>query len=89
MLGQIWFQWMWLGKNSYYENNRHKKRCVTVGLAAKGDVTKLKPYIVYIGGKRDVEKLKKEYGNKCIIASSAGGLVDTDLALSWTNTILE
>ena len=89
MLGQIWFQWMWLGKDSYHENNRYKKGCVTVGLAAKGDVTKLKLILYIIAGKRDVEKLKKEYGNKCIIAFPAGGWVDTDLTLSWINTILE
>ena len=66
----------------------HEKCRVTVGLAAKGDGTKLKLFIVFKGGKRDVEKLKKEYGNKCIIASSANGWMDTDLTLSWTNTVL-
>ena len=63
----------------------HKKCHVTVVLAAIGDGTKLKPFIVFKGGKRDIEKLKKEYGNKCIIASSANGWMDTDITLSWTN----
>ena len=34
-----------------------KKYRVTVGLAAKGDGIKLKPFIVFEGGTRDVEKL--------------------------------
>ena len=37
----------------------HEKCRVTAGLAAKGDGTNLKPFIVFKGGKRDVEKLKK------------------------------
>ena len=55
---------------------------------AKGDIIKLKPFIVFKEGKRDVEKLKEEYENKCTIISSASGWTDTDLALSWTNTDL-
>ena len=42
----------------------HEKCRVTAGLAAKGDRTRLKPFIVFKGGKRDVEKLKIEYDNK-------------------------
>ena len=66
----------------------HKKCRVTVGLAAKGDGTKLKPFIVFKGGKRDVEKLKKEFGSKCVVASSVNGWMDTDLTIQWTNTVL-
>ena len=66
----------------------HEKCRVTAGPAAKGDGTKLKPFIVFKGGKRDAEKLKKEYGNKCVIASSTNGWMDTDLTLSWANTVL-
>ena len=66
----------------------HEKCRVTAGLAAKGDGTKLKPFTVFKGGKRDVEKLKKEYGNKCVIASSTNGWMDTDLTLGWVNTVL-
>ena len=65
----------------------HEKCRVTVGLAAKGNGTKVKPFIVFKGGKRDVEKLKKEYGNKCVIASSTNRWMDTDLTLSWANTV--
>ena len=66
----------------------HGKCRVTAGLAATGDGSKLKPFIVFKGGKRDVEKLKKEYGNKCVVASSTNGWMDTDLTLSWANFVL-
>ena len=49
------------------KTTEHEKCRVTAGLAAKGDGTELKPFIVFKGGKNDVEKLKKEYGNKCVI----------------------
>ena len=38
----------------------HRKCRVMVELAAKGDGTKLKSFIVLKGGNCDVEKLKKE-----------------------------
>ena len=66
----------------------HEKCRVTVGLAAKGDGTKFKPFIVLKGGKRDVEKLKKEFGSKCVVAWSVNGWMDTDLTIHWTNTVL-
>ena len=69
-------------------NTISTKNRVTVRLAAKGDGTKLKPFIVFKGGKRDVEKLKKEYVNKCVITSSTNGWMDTDFTLSWANTVL-
>lgn len=64
----------------------HEKCRVTVGQAGKGDGTEIKSFFVFEGGKGDVGKLKKDYGNKCIIASSTRGWIDTDLTLSWANT---
>ena len=66
----------------------HEKYHVTAGLAAKNDGTKLKPIIVFKGAKREVEQLQKEYKNKCFIATSTNGWMDTDLTLSWVNTVL-
>ena len=66
----------------------HEKCCVMVELAAKGDGTKLKYFLVLKGGNCDAEKLKKEYGNKSIIASSTSGWMDTDLTLSGGNAVL-
>ena len=48
----------------------HKKCHVMVEMAPKCGRTKLKSFIVLKGGNCGVEKLKKEYGNKCIIGSS-------------------
>ena len=48
----------------------HKKCHVMVEMAPKCGRTKLKSFIVLKGGNCGVEKLNKEYGNKCIIASS-------------------
>ena len=62
----------------------NRKCCVMVELAGKCDGTKLKSFIVLKGGNCDVEKLKKEYGNKRTTASSTSGWMDTDLTLSWT-----
>ena len=66
----------------------HEKCRITVAMAAKGDGTKLKPFIVFKEDKRDVEKLKKEYGNKCILASSTSRWTNTDLTLSWKNAVI-
>ena len=64
----------------------HEKCRAAVGQAGKGDGTEIKSFFVFEGGKGDVEKLKKDYGNKCIIASSTRGWIVTDLTLSWANT---
>ena len=66
----------------------HEKCHVTAGLAAKSDGTKLKPIIVFKEAKREVEQLQKEYKNKCFIATSTNGWMNTDLTLSWVNTVL-
>ena len=66
----------------------HGKCRVTAGLAAKSDGTKLKPIIVFKGAKREAKQLQKEYKNKCFIATSTNGWMDTDLTLSWVNTVL-
>ena len=50
-----------------------------VELAAKGDGTKLKYFLVLKGGNCDAEKLKIS-----IIASSTSGWMDTDLTLTLT-----
>lgn len=42
----------------------HEKCRVTVGQAGKGDGTEIKSFFVFEGSKGDVEKLKKDYGNK-------------------------
>ena len=59
----------------------HEKCRVAAGLAAKSDGTKLKPIVVFKGAKRKVEQLQKEYKNKCFMATSTNGWMDTDLTV--------
>ena len=66
----------------------HEKLRVTVGLAAKGDGTKLKPIIVFKGNIRQVQSLQKEFQSKCMIASTKNGWMDTNLTNAWTNSVL-
>ena len=51
----------------------HKKEKVTVCLAAKADGTKLKPFFVFTGGKRDCAELNDQFRDKCIIKSNVNG----------------
>ena len=51
----------------------HEKAQVSVCLAAKADRTKLKPMVVFKGGKRKVAALKQEFQNRAVVATSANG----------------
>ena len=55
------------GKIDSTEDNWSK---VSVCLAAKADGTKLKPFIVFPGAKRETKQLNEEFKNKCFVASS-------------------
>ena len=48
----------------------HEKVRVSVCLAAKADGTRLKPFIVFGGAKRECKALNEEFKSKCVIASS-------------------
>ena len=66
----------------------HEKCRVTVCLSAKADGTKMKPFIVFKGAKREVNEMAKELRSKCIIASSCNGWMDNDLTHSYVNSVL-
>ena len=68
-----------MGKKVSVKTTGHEKCFVMVELAAKGDGTKLKYFLVLKGGNCDAEKLKIS-----IIASSTSGWMDTDLTLTLT-----
>ena len=63
------------------KSTSHEKERVTVGLAAKGDETKLKPIIVFNNAKRDVAKQQKEFINRCDIVSRSNAWLDPDQTL--------
>ena len=64
-----------------------KKVRVSVCLAAKGDVTKLKPFVVFAGAKRESKALHEEYKRQCSVASSTNGWMNEELTLRWINEI--
>ncbi|KAG7255433.1 hypothetical protein CRUP_038017 [Coryphaenoides rupestris] len=60
----------------------HKKSHLTVVLAAKADGTKLKPYIVFKGAKRDVKAMQQQVP-RAVIATSVNGWMNDTLATHW------
>ena len=47
----------------------HERSKVSVCLTAKADGIKLKPFIVFLGAKRETKQLNEEYKNRCYVAS--------------------
>ena len=66
----------------------HEKSKVSVCLAAKGDGTKLKPFIVFPGAKREVKALNEEFKTRCVVASSVNGWMNEELTLCWVRSVL-
>ena len=61
---------------------------VTVSLSARADGTKLKPYIVFRGAKREVKRLNEDFKHKCVIATSSNAWMNEELTLNWTKNVL-
>ena len=61
----------------------HEKVRVSVCLAAKADGSKLKPFIVFVGAKRESAALNKDFGSKCVVASTANGWMNEQLTVQW------
>ena len=66
----------------------HEKVRVSVCLAARGDGTKLKPFVVFAGVKHELKALHEEYKRQCSVASSSNGWMNEELALLWVNKIV-
>ena len=66
----------------------HEKTKVSVCLTAKGDGTKLKPFIVFPGAKRESKALNEEFRTKCVVASSINGWMNEELTVSWVKSVL-
>ena len=54
----------------------HEKVLVSVCLAAKGDGTKMKPFVVFRGAKREVAAV-----NECVVATSTNSWMNEELTL--------
>ena len=57
----------------------HERSKVSICLTAKADRIKLKPFIVFLGAKRETKQLNEEYKNRCYVASSVNGWMNEDL----------
>ena len=66
----------------------HEKVRISVCLSAKADGTKLKPFIVFGGAKREVEALNKEFRTRCVVASSSNAWMNEDLTVRYVETVL-
>lgn len=66
----------------------HEKSRVSVWLAAKADGTKLKPMVVFKGGKREVSVLKEEFKQRAIVATSTNGWMDGEITKVWVDSVL-
>ena len=66
----------------------HEKSRVSVCLTAKGNDTKLQPFVVFSGAKRDVTALNTEFHGRCVIASSESGCMNTSLTNEWVKKTL-
>ena len=65
----------------------HEKVRVTVCLAAKSDGTKLKPFIVFGGAKRESKTLNDEFKN-CIVTSSSNAWMNEALTIQWVEEVI-
>ena len=66
----------------------HEKCRVSVCLSARADGSKMKPFIVFKGAKREVNEMAKEFKSKCIIASSSNGWMNNDLTHNYIDAVL-
>ena len=58
----------------------HEKVLVSVCLAVR-DGTKLKPFVVFRGAKREVAARNGEFKNKCVVATSTNAWMNEELTL--------
>ena len=61
---------------------------MSVCLAARGDGTKLKLFVVFAGAKHESKALHEEYKRQCSVASSANGWMNEELTTRWVNEIV-
>ena len=66
----------------------HEKVMVPVCLTAKADGTRLKPFIVLAGAKRECKVLNEEFKARCVIASAPNAWINEELTLTYVNSII-
>ena len=78
-------------KSVVLKTTGHQKSKVTVTLPAKANGDKLKPYIVFPGHKREVQKLKKDPAikNRCYVESTLNGWINENTTIDWVENVLK
>ena len=68
----------------------HEKDRVTECLEGKANEDKLKSFIVFKGGKRDVKRMNEErqLSGKCVICTSANGWMNESLTEEWIQYVV-
>ena len=66
----------------------NEKVRVSVCLTAKADGTKMKPFIVFKGAKRESAAINDEFKSQCVVTSSTNGWMNEELVLTYLRKIL-
>lgn len=75
-------------KDAPFKITDTKKVRIQVALTAKADGTKLNPFIVSAGAKRESKILYRDFKSQCSVASSANEWMNEDLTMRWINKIV-
>ena len=59
-----------------------------VFLFAKGDGTKLKPFIVFSYAKRESKALNEEFKHKCLVHSSSNCWMNEEFRIQWVQIVV-
>ena len=70
------------------KSTKNEKVKVSVRLTTKTNGTKLKPFIVFQGAKREATALNKEFKNRFVVTSSSNGWMTKEHVLKFLRHVL-
>ena len=76
-------------KSVCLKTTEHEKCMVSVCFAAKGDGTKLKPFVVFHAAKRESKSLDEEFKSHCVVKSSGNAWINEELITIWVKRVLD
>ncbi|XP_067283792.1 uncharacterized protein [Pseudorasbora parva] len=82
----VWFDMAGSTTVDAHKTTGHEKSHLTVVLAAKADGTKLKPYIVFKEGIKEVKSMQNISG--VVVATSENGCMSEDLTADWLQRVV-
>ena len=74
-------------KDVLLKSTGNEKVKVSACLTAKADGTKLKPFIVFQGAKREATALNEGFKNRCVVASFSNGWMNKVLVLKFLRQV--